>query len=164
MILYPLSFLHLKILFTSIMYFYYINLSQELFGTKEHLLQSVRGATIAQSAYWLGCGLNEGVTVPFLEGTRVLSLVLRSQTGCGIYPTSYTVGTRVKVAGTWSWPVTFIWCQGEELGKRYCFTPHKIIILWFVSIILHWAMFLNFDEVWFSSPVDRVTVDWYEMR
>ena len=36
---------------TSIIYFCYMNLSQELFGTKENLLQSVRGASIAQSTY-----------------------------------------------------------------------------------------------------------------
>jgi len=48
-----------------------------------------------------------------LAGTRDPSHQ-NAQTGAGVHPTSYSIGTGGQVAGAWSWPFTFVYCSGWE--------------------------------------------------
>jgi hypothetical protein len=55
-----------------------------------------------------------------IPGRRMRFSLLHSvQTGTGTQPASYPMGTGGsfpggKVAGAWSWPLTFIYCRGQE--------------------------------------------------
>jgi hypothetical protein len=54
----------------------------------------------------------------------------RVQTGCGVYPASYPMGTRGsfpggKAAGAWSWPLTSIYFRGQEHVELYLHSPNK---------------------------------------
>jgi hypothetical protein len=45
-------------------------------------------------------------------------------------PTCYSLGTRDsfpegKVAGAWTWPLTSIWCRGQECVELYFRSPRK---------------------------------------
>jgi hypothetical protein len=58
------------------------------------------------------------------------------QTGSGVHPTSYTMGTRGfflggKAAGVWSWPLISNWCRGQENMGLYIHSPirlHGVVI------------------------------------
>jgi hypothetical protein len=42
-------------------------------------------------------------------------------------PASSPMGTGSKAAGAWSWPLTSIWCRGQE-GWRYSSTPPYVFM------------------------------------
>jgi hypothetical protein len=60
------------------------------------------------TSYWLD---DRGVGVRVPVGSRIFTSPCRSQTGSGVHPTSYTMGTvgsfpGGKAAGAWSWQLT----------------------------------------------------------
>jgi hypothetical protein len=78
--------------------------------------------------------------VQFLAGTRDFSLLHIIHTAAGEYPASYPVGTggclpRVKATMVWSWPLTSIWCWGQEWWS-YAFTPAYVFM---VGCLINWT-------------------------
>jgi hypothetical protein len=76
----------------------------------------------------LGYALDDGSRVRWPEGAGNFSLHHRVQNGCGAYLASYPMGTRGsfpggKAAGAWSWPLTSIYCQGQECVELYLHSP-----------------------------------------
>jgi hypothetical protein len=47
------------------------------------------------------------------------------QYGSGVHTASYVMGTGVKAAGSWSWPLTFIYCQGFECAELFFQSPWR---------------------------------------
>jgi hypothetical protein len=58
------------------------------------------------------------------------------QNGSGAHPASYPMGTRGsfpggKAAGAWSWPLTSIYCRGQECVELYLHSPislHGVVL------------------------------------
>jgi hypothetical protein len=88
----------------------------------------ILGARIAQ---WYSAGLRRGWSmVRVLAGAGNFSLH-RVQTGSGAHPASYPMGTSDsfvggKAAGSWSWPLTFIYCGGQECVEFYLHSPIRL--------------------------------------
>jgi hypothetical protein len=74
-------------------------------------------------------------TVWFPTGARDFSYFHSVQTNSGAHPASYTMGTRGSfTVPQWSWPLTFIYCQGQEWWN-YTSTSPYIIMAW--CFIMH---------------------------
>jgi hypothetical protein len=68
-----------------------------------------------------------GVRVP--AGAGNFSFHHRVQNGSGVHPTSYRIGTRgsfpeVKAGWAWSWPLTYMYCRGQECTESYLHSPN----------------------------------------
>jgi hypothetical protein len=78
----------------------------------------------------VGYGLdNRGPRVWFPAGAGNFSLHHRVQNVSGAHSASYQMGTSGsfpggKVAGAWSWPLTSIWCRGQEWAELYLYSPN----------------------------------------
>jgi hypothetical protein len=75
--------------------------------------------------YWLD---DRGCRVRFPAGARNFSLHHRVQNGPEAHPDSYPMGNRGsfpggKAAGAWSWPLTSIYCRGQECVELYIDSP-----------------------------------------
>jgi hypothetical protein len=55
---------------------------------------------------WLRAGRPGAAGVRVPVGSKTFSLLHIVQTGSGVHPTSYTMGTGGKATGGWSWPLT----------------------------------------------------------
>jgi hypothetical protein len=69
-----------------------------------------------------------GIRVPV--GSRIFTSHV-VQTGSGVHPTYYTLGTwglfpGGKAAGAWSWPLTSNWCRDEENMDLYVHSPKRL--------------------------------------
>jgi hypothetical protein len=90
-------------------------------------------AGLAQSVQRRTRGWPAGVR--FLAGVKILHIV---QTGSRAHPNSYTMGTRDcftggKAAEAWSWPLTLIWCRGQEWWSYISILPY-VIMAWCFSM------------------------------
>jgi hypothetical protein len=107
-------------------------LTERLLNSEEHwhrIKWSVLGRptfnTQLPKRIWDSAGLRAGwsrVRIPAKAGN--FSLHHRVQTGSGAHPASYPMGTRGsfpggKAAGAWIWPLTSIWCRGQECVEMY---------------------------------------------
>jgi hypothetical protein len=59
------------------------------------------------------------------------SLLHVVQTGSGVHPSSYPIGTGgsfsgSKATGVWSWPLTSNWCRGQENVNLYIHSPIRL--------------------------------------
>jgi hypothetical protein len=83
-----------------------------------------------------GYGLDDqgvGVRVPVGQEFSILHVV---QTGFGVHPTSYPMGTGGsfpggKAAGAWSWPLTSSYFRGQENVDLYIHSPirrHGVVL------------------------------------
>jgi hypothetical protein len=81
-------------------------------------------------AQWYSAGLWAGWSgVRVLAGVGKFSLHHRVQTVSGSHPPSYPMGHRDsfpggKAAGAWSWPLTSMWCRGQECVELHIRSPH----------------------------------------
>jgi hypothetical protein len=77
-----------------------------------------------------GYGLDDrGVGIRVPVGARIFLHVV--QTGSGVYPTSYPMGTGgsfpgVKAARDWSWPLTSSYCRDQENVDLYIHSPIRL--------------------------------------
>jgi hypothetical protein len=80
----------------------------------------------------LGYGLDDrGSRFRFTAGAGNFSLHHRVQNGSRAHPPSYPMCTRGsypgrKAAGAWSWPLTSIWCRGQECVELYLHSPIRL--------------------------------------
>jgi hypothetical protein len=80
----------------------------------------------------LGYGLDDwGSKVRFPAGAGNFSLHRCVQNGSEAHPASYTMGTGGsfhggKPTGAWSWPLTSIWCRGQEWVELYLHSPVRL--------------------------------------
>jgi hypothetical protein len=96
-----------------------------------------RGAGFLPSTYfwveiaqWYSSGLRagwSGIRIPVGAGN--FSLHHRVQTGSGVRPASHLMDIRGsfpggKAAGAWSWPLTSIYCRGQEWVDLYLHFPN----------------------------------------
>lgn len=58
------------------------------------------------------------------------SLLHGVQTGSGAHQTSHTAGTGVRA---WSWPLTFIYCGGQERCSYTSTTPYVFMTRWLIK-------------------------------
>jgi hypothetical protein len=83
----------------------------------------------------LGYGPDDrGPRVRFPAGAGNFSLHHRIQNGSRSHPASSRMGSRGsfrggKAAGEWSWPLTSIYCQGQECVELYS-TPQYVFMAW----------------------------------
>jgi hypothetical protein len=97
------------------------------------------------SLYWLGYGLEDRAWFP--AGVTDYCLSCRVQTGSGAHPASYPVGTGCsfpgyKADGVLSWPLTSIYCRGQEGAEQYFNSPY---------VFMMWCLIITSDKVWSSS-------------
>jgi hypothetical protein len=103
----------------------------------------------------LGYGLDDrGSRVRFPSGAGNFSLHHRVQNGSGALPTSYPMGTRGSLpggnaAGAWSWPLTFIYCRGQDCVELYLHSPN--------TSSLRGAQLKHRDNFTFSLPLNNLS-------
>jgi hypothetical protein len=86
-----------------------IFISQLLQAQRNILQYQLQDSTVGTTSYRLD---EQGVGVWVLGGGQEFSLLHVVQTGSGVHPASYSMGTvgsfpEGKAAGAWSWPLTF---------------------------------------------------------
>jgi hypothetical protein len=76
-----------------------------------------------------GRGSSVGIVTRYgLDGWG-FSLIHSVQTGSGAHPAAYAMGTGGKAAKAWSWPLTSLYCRGQELWS-YSSTPPYVFMAW----------------------------------
>jgi hypothetical protein len=108
----------------------------------------------------LGYGMDDrGSGFDSRQGAGNFPVHHRVQTGSGAHPASYLVGTRGsfpgdKAAGAWSWPLTSIYCRGQEWVEVYLQIAIRLhdVVLRSTGVTLHLTYLLNiatlFRNLW----------------
>jgi hypothetical protein len=93
------------------------------------ILEDLAASSFTQTTTWdsaiqFASSLVHMRSILILQEAGNFSLHYRVQNGSGVHPASYPIGTRGsfsggKAAEAWSWPLTSIWCRGQECAELY---------------------------------------------
>jgi hypothetical protein len=75
------------------------------------------------------CRMRRDSWVRVPVGAGNFSLGHSAQTGSQAHPSSYTMGSGGsflgdEASGAWSWPLTSVWCRGQEYVELHLYTPN----------------------------------------